>query len=1321
MARPAASRAAWILATAACLARASAQTTFNTANQLKNYAEGCAAPCEEASGWDISELTSLNSAFKLNAGFNGNISGWDVSNVQDMADMFFQAAAFDHDITGWDDSSVTSSRKMFDGATAWHVRFVRTDGGDAIDGPPSAFASRNCDPTAYAAFGECECAANHRVASGACVACDAGYVNAAGDVVTGADTTCGECAEGFHVSSGACVACAADFINAAGDDATGADTTCTYKYCAENEHVSSGECVACAAGYINAAGDDITGADTTCGECAENFFVSSNACVACAAGYVNAAGDDATGADTTCGECAEDFFVSSNACVACAYGYVNDAGDDAAGADTACTLRYCAENEYVSSGVCAPCAAGYVNAAGDDTRGGVDTACEPRPPALPRSFSSLAPSAPSRARAEYVAPPYLQRLFPDKGHVVGGTTVTIFGGGFVRGPHVTVRFSHVSGEVDVVPASVIDSGRVSCVTPERRAGPHVAHVSVSNDGATYTSFPLVTSDEGTYLHFTFADDAPKGRWTLDRSAGPAVGGTAVVIRNRDASDATRLHSDAAFLPGRRLRCRFGNARNVTDATTFNVTVALKTNQHPWFGVGDARGFAFADRRGSRGYSQGSTITLVRGRAYRFVLDASVAGFPFYFTTAEPSEWRAYAYLGEYASDAPRSRADQGVIEFRVALDAPDRLYYASGSASHMGGAANVVSGSLGAGFAPPEAANQNAVPAMWLSYNAIRCVTPPWDMHTDDDLAHGGKQVTVFVTNDGARYSAGFEETWDPHDAEGLPGVELAAASNGEGSGSGTETPLPSRSGDGATFTYFDAAKFRDAPRFYPASRWAASDASAEAAAAVAGGPASTVGFDVVRFYPSYEFHSHSDVYDDRGRTREWHFNDTRLEATDDSGGLVFLGEHVGDGLAWYEVVAEGPSTLRWRIHEGAVNRTTPWVQTGVDAGDGSEGSGVEMTVTVTSSSPGPRVFGGVTARRRRIDASGGFEASNVVALSVGDRWTFRSYGGAPAVTSATTPHDEPSIPARGPFEGNTEITLRGHGFFPSEKNLLCRLHDGATGATQILPARFISATSVACVTEPHAPLGASFRDPTLGAKTLGTVAPCVYKTVQASNDGGATWSADGGGDGQRSGDGRGGADAARAPAFLFCDVHVSVSGSDVSGRGTPDRPYATIQRAVEAALGEARAVEDDADEHGARGGGRVRGEASVYTSAEEESSGDVASPSRRRFFGRGATRGGARRPGKRNSGGNDRGFSRCLNRDRIRLAPGVYGGNGNVAVHPLGKMLEVAAERRGESVVDCGGGSRRAVVAGGDRHGDVDGAGSLSMFGVEQRGCLHG
>ena len=212
----------------------------------------------------------------------------------------------------------------------------------------------------------------------------------------------------------------------------------------------------------------------------------------------------------------------------------------------------------------------------------------PPPPPPPRR-----PVAPASA-AEYIAPPYLTRLFPDKGHVVGGTSVTIFGGGFVRSPYASVRFAHASGEVDVVPAHFVDSSRIVCITPERTtSGPHVAHVSVSNDGATYTSFPLVEDpdeDDGTYLHFTFADDAPKGefilirvwairmtdgmfiltgRWTLDHSAGPAAGGTAVVIRNRDASDSSRLASDTPFLPGRHLRCRFGNARNVTDATIFN--------------------------------------------------------------------------------------------------------------------------------------------------------------------------------------------------------------------------------------------------------------------------------------------------------------------------------------------------------------------------------------------------------------------------------------------------------------------------------------------------------------------------------------------------------------------------------------------------------------------------------------------------------------------------------------------------------------------------------------------------------------------------------
>ena len=64
-----------------------------------------------------------------------------------------------------------------------------------------------------------------------------------------------------------------------------------------------------------------------------------------------------------------------------------------------------------------------------------------------------------------------------------------------------------------------------------------------------------------------------------------------------------------------------------------------------------------------------------------------------FCSKEPSEWRANAYLGEFRFVRQGTyRTDTGVIEFTVDTNAPDRLYYASGSASYMGGMVNVVNG-----------------------------------------------------------------------------------------------------------------------------------------------------------------------------------------------------------------------------------------------------------------------------------------------------------------------------------------------------------------------------------------------------------------------------------------------------------------------------------------------------------------------------------------------------------------------------------------------------------------------------------------------------
>ncbi|MEE2675218.1 MAG: S8 family serine peptidase, partial [Myxococcota bacterium] len=103
------------------------------------------------------------------------------------------------------------------------------------------------------------------------------------------------CGVNERVSSNACVDCDPGTTNAAGDDSSGPDTACDVVLCGLNEHVASNACVDCGPGTTNAAGDDSTGPDTVCDAtlCSVNEWVSSNACVACSPGMTNAAGDDA--------------------------------------------------------------------------------------------------------------------------------------------------------------------------------------------------------------------------------------------------------------------------------------------------------------------------------------------------------------------------------------------------------------------------------------------------------------------------------------------------------------------------------------------------------------------------------------------------------------------------------------------------------------------------------------------------------------------------------------------------------------------------------------------------------------------------------------------------------------------------------------------------------------------------------------------------------------------------------------------------------------------------------------------------------------------
>jgi hypothetical protein len=59
-----------------------------------------------------------------------------------------------------------------------------------------------------------------------------------------------------------------------------------------------------------------------------------------------------------------------------------------------------------------------------------------------------------------------------------------------------------------------------------------------------------------------------------------------------------------------------------------------------------------------------------------------------------------------------------------------------------------------------------------------------------------------------------------------------------------------------------------------------------------------------------------------------------------------------------------------------------------------------------------------------------------------------------------------------------------------------------------------------------------------------------AFSTLQVSPNTGTMWST-----------------ASTYVRFLYCDIHVSTSGSDSVGDGTPKRPYATLLRAIGAAL----------------------------------------------------------------------------------------------------------------------------------------------------------
>lgn len=99
------------------------------------------------------------------------------------------------------------------------------------------------------------------------------------------------------------------------------------------------------------------------------------------------------------------------------------------------------------------------------------------------SFCCISPH-----RYDYVAPAYLESIYPTSGPEVGGTVVTVAGRHFVNTAHLTCRFEDEESAMDmVVEARWISSEELRCVTREATTPGVVVAVSVSLNGQEYVT------------------------------------------------------------------------------------------------------------------------------------------------------------------------------------------------------------------------------------------------------------------------------------------------------------------------------------------------------------------------------------------------------------------------------------------------------------------------------------------------------------------------------------------------------------------------------------------------------------------------------------------------------------------------------------------------------------------------------------------------------------------------------------------------------------------------------------------------------------------
>lgn len=134
---------------------------------------------------------------------------------------------------------------------------------------------------------------------------------------------------------------------------------------------------------------------------------------------------------------------------------------------------------------------------------------------------------------------------------------------------------------------------------------------------------------------------------------------------------------------------FALAAAASAQTTFTITLASKSSEHPYSGQGHPSAYVLDG-------AQAPGVTLVRGRTYTFQLSGVSGAHPFYLSTSSEGAGAAPFAGGVSGNGA----TGNGSVTITVPMSAPDVLWYQCQNHSFMGWRMNVVSATDVAGVPP---------------------------------------------------------------------------------------------------------------------------------------------------------------------------------------------------------------------------------------------------------------------------------------------------------------------------------------------------------------------------------------------------------------------------------------------------------------------------------------------------------------------------------------------------------------------------------------------------------------------------------------------